>query len=141
MEQITRNGKEYSFADISLNLLGRDVVGLKGIKYNTTRDHQNVIGKGGRPVAMSRGQKNFEGTLTLTQSEVELIQEGLAPGKDLTDLPPFPIVVSYAPEGGVLKTDILEKCRFRGTPKGMSSDDADAPVEMELAIFNIKYNA
>ena len=140
MAEVIINGQEYSFADVRVNILGRSVEGLRGVRYNTTRDHQNVKGRGARNVAMAKGGKDHEGSVSLLQSEVEAIQRSLSPGKDLTDIPPFPIVVAYAPEDGTATTDILEGCRFRAVPKNLTVEDANQTIELELAIFNIRYN-
>ena len=135
------NGQEYSFSDVLINLFGRVVEGLLSINYTVNREHKNVKGRGARNMAMARGQKSYEGSIGRTQSEVEAIQRGLKKGQDLTDIPPFPITVTYAPEGGVLTTDILENCRFNSVPKGFGVEDANMEIELPLTIFNIKYNA
>ncbi len=135
------NGNEYAWEDIQVNILGRLVEGITAVEYSTKRQHDNIYGRGNKPRAMGRGKKEFSGSITLLQSEVEAIQAALPKGKDLTDIAAFPIVVSYAPEaGGNITTDSILSARFTEVKKGGKQGDTSMPVELPLAIGDILYN-
>jgi hypothetical protein len=134
------NGFEYSWEDISISLLKRLITGFTAIEYTASKEHMNVRGRGSLPVAMGRGRKDFMGSITMLQSEVEAIQASLPKGKDLTDLAPFKVIVSYAPEGGVVTTDELLYCRFSSLPKGMNEGDGNMAITLPLVIGKINYN-
>ena len=65
------NGREYEFADITLIMGGRDVTGIRGIKYGEKQEKELLYGKGNRPLSVQKGNVSNEGELTVTQSEVE----------------------------------------------------------------------
>jgi hypothetical protein len=134
------NGFEYSWEDISISLLKRLITGFTAIEYAASKEHMNIHGRGANPVAMGRGRKTYQGSITMLQSEVEAIQAGLPKGKDLTDLAPFKVIVAYAPEGGAITTDELLYCRFTNLPKGMNEGDGNMMVALPLVIGNINYN-
>lgn len=134
------NGFEYSWEDISLTVFGKLVTGFAGIDYNTEKQHMNIYGRGSKPVAMGRGNKQFSGTLVLLQSELESIQAKLPKGKDITDVTSTKITVSYAPEGGVITTDVLKNVRFTSIPKGMKQGAANMEIQMPFICGDIEYN-
>ena len=65
------NGRQYEFADVSLILGGRDVTGLRGIKYKESQEKELLYGKGNKPMSVQKGNIAYEGEITLTQSEPE----------------------------------------------------------------------
>lgn len=137
------NGKEYSWVDVEITVEGKSepLVGVTGISYNVKKDHQNVMGKGGEPIAQWSGAKQPEGcSLTLLQSELEAWQQSLPKGFDLTDLPPFNITVSYAPLGGPRTTDRLLDCLIGSTPKETGTDKKAMEVKLDLTVRKILYN-
>lgn len=127
------NKQEYAFEDIRVNILGRELEGIRGVEYGANKEHFNIHGRGNKPVSMGKGKKDAEpGTLTILQSEFEAIQSALPRGKDPTDIDPFPMVISYAPEGGVVVTDIVPNCRVNRYKKGMSTEDGFMTIVLEL---------
>ncbi len=68
------NGRQYEFADISLVLGGRDVCGLRGIKYSEKQEKEVLYGKGNKPLSVQKGNFSYEGEISLTQSELETLK-------------------------------------------------------------------
>jgi hypothetical protein len=136
------NGNEYAWEDIQVVLPGKTIPndGVAGIEYTVKKDHTNVYARGDKPIKMGRGKKEYSGMMTLLQSCVEEMQAGLAPGKDLTDIAAFPIIVGYAPEGGIATVDRLLYTRISEYKKGMKTGDGHATVDCTLVIGDIKYN-
>ena len=134
------NGEEYAWDDMSIVLFGRVVEGIVAISYTQKREVKHIHGRGSNPVALSRGKKTPEASITLLQSELEAIQLGLPRGQDLTDIAPFEIPVAYAPVSGIKKVDILQGVRFTEVPKSMGSDNPTMTVVLPLAVTRIKYN-
>lgn len=137
------NGAEYSWEDIQVILPGKalPVDGVTGIEYTVKKEHTNIYGRGDKPIATGRGKKEYSGSLSILQSELEALQASLAAGKDITDMAPFQITVAYAPEGGVIKTDILKSVRFGEVKKGMKSGDPNMEIQIPLIIGDIVFNA
>jgi len=129
---------EYAWEDIIVVAFGRPLTGIQGIEYTTSKVRNPIYGRGDKPHSISRGQKSFTGTMTLLQSELEAIHKQLPPGKDITDIVEFTIVVSYAPEGGVITTDKLMSCCVTELKKGMKTGDDSMVIELPLVIGDIK---
>lgn len=138
------NGQEFGWQDIKFYLLGKAPAGILAVTYETKREKKNVYGVGNKPVARARGPKTFEAKITVLQSELEALQQAAAlikPGADLTDMPPFDVVVSYLPEGaGRVVTDVLQDCEFTNIPKASKQGDMNMEVELTLMVGNISYN-
>lgn len=135
------NSEEYSWADIEIVALGRPIVGARRIQYKESQEKVNIYGRGNKPVARSRGNKEYEGELGLLQSELEALQNAVSAGKSVLDIKPFDIVVSYVPEvGGSIRTDILKACEFTENEKGMDQGDTNMEIDLPLIIGDIQYN-
>ena len=135
------NGNEYSWEDISILIPGKatPVRGITDIMYTVKKDHTNIYGKGDKPVAMGRGKKEYEGEITLLQSEVEGMLSTLLPGQDITNIPAGIVTVAYAPIGGVSVVDQLLFVRFKEMPKGMKTGDGNMEVKIPLMIGDILF--
>ncbi len=134
------NGEEYSFEDISLIVDGETISGFQGIEYTTSKEHYNMTGKGNKPTGIRRGKESYTASLDVMQSTLEMFQRRLAPGRKITDMRPFTIIVAYAPEGGVVTVDRLEFCRVLSVQKGLKTDSGEQGFNLPLLPGDIKYN-
>lgn len=116
------SSREYEFCDIHVILGGRDITGLRGIDYTSKQEKELLYGRGCKPHSVQRGNKSYEGTVTLLQSELETIE--LSSGGDILDVQ-VDIMVTYGDpsKGDVLQTDYLKGCEFTEVPKGMKQGD------------------
>lgn len=138
------NGQEYAWEDVQVVVEGKGipVTGVKSIEYGNTRVHENIYGRGSRPVSMGRGKTEMkEGTIVLLQSELEAMQQALPPGKSLTDRAAFAITVGYAAETGPRTTDKLLGCRITDVPKKIGGDETHMTVELKFLPFQIIYGS
>lgn len=127
------NGNEYAFEDLQVVVMGRMLEGIRGIRYGASKVHTNVHGRGNQPVAMARGKKDSTpSVLTILQSEFEALQAATPAGKDPTDWAPFEMVAAYAPEGGVITTDIIPFCRVTSWEKGITTEDDFMTIDLNL---------
>lgn len=135
------NGNEYAFEDLQVVIQGRLLTGIRGVRYGASKVHTNVHGRGNVPVAMARGKKDAApASLTILQSEFEALQAATPIGKDPTDWAPFEMVVAYAPEGGVITTDVVPFCRVTGFEKGITTEDDYMTIELSLVTGIPKLN-
>lgn len=134
------NGEEYAWEDIQVAMSGKVIEGIQGISYTVKRNHTNIYGRGNKPIAGGRGKKEYDGSITLLQSEVEALQLTLPRGKDITDIKPFDIVVAFAPEGGKITTDIIKYARFAELTKAFKNEDGNMVCELPLVVGDINYN-
>ena len=137
------NRQEYAWEDIEVVIAGNLVTGIQAISYTSRKTHENVYGRGAKPIAITRGKEEFEGSITLLQSEVEALQQSInEAGKNITNIPPFNISVAYTPNGeGDLVIDSLIGCRFSEITKSHGTEEMNMVVELPLVIFDIQYNS
>lgn len=135
------NGQGYDFASVKITMLGNPLVaGLKGINYTTNREKVNSNGVGGEPVERTRGNKTYEGSVSLTLKEVKGIRAA-AGNLPLTDIPAFSIAVTYANGVDAPTVDMLLFCEFTSDPTSTNQGDTEITVELPLIIGGIRYNA
>lgn len=118
------NSKEYAWIDVVLVMLGQPVTGLRGIEYKLKRQKEALFATGKKARGIQMGKKEYEGTITVLQSELIAMQAAaLAKGyDDITDLE-FDVIVSYLPESGVVQTDKIINISFTETPYAMKEGD------------------
>lgn len=135
------NTTEYAFSDVEVRFLGRTIVGFQGVSYKVTQSKTNIYGRGNKPVARSKGNKEYEGSVKVLQSELEALQIAAGYKKDICDIAPFDIVVSYQVDGGLATTDTLIGCEFTEQPKEINQGDTNMEVELPIAIGDIHFNS
>ena len=92
-------------------LAGRLVTGLRGVKYSAKQEKELLHAKGNKPHGIQRGNKTYDGEVTLLQSEYEALKQ--ACGGDILDAS-IDIVAAYGnpSAGDVITTDVLVGVEF-----------------------------
>ena len=105
------NTREYEWSDITAVMAGRNVTGLRAVKYSSKQEKELLHAKGNKPVGIQRGNKTYDGEIGLLQSEYEALRK--ASGGDILDIS-FDLVVAYGNpnHGDVITTDLLVGCEF-----------------------------
>ncbi len=105
------NTREYEWADVSVVMAGRMVTGLRGVKYSAKQEKELLHAKGNKPHSIQRGNKTYDGEITLLQSEYEALKQ--ACGGDILDSS-LDIVASYGnpSAGDAITTDVLVGVEF-----------------------------
>ena len=137
------NGREYEFADITLIMGGRDVTGIRGIKYGEKQEKELLYGKGNRPLSVQKGNVSNEGELTVTQSEVESmkalarIQTGRSSLLGLN----LNAVVCYGnpSQGEVMVTDRLYGMQFTEDVKDIKQGDKFMEIKIPFICADIDF--
>ena len=135
------NSKEYSWSSIEIVMLGRPVTGIRGITYKASQEKEVIYGRGNKPRAIQHGNKSYEGTISLLQSELEALLLAAGKGKDITDIPAFDIVVAYVPEtpGGII-TDIIKNVEFSEIEKALKQGDKFMEIDLPFIALGIEYS-
>ena len=133
----TFSSKQYAWSDLSISIGGRILEGITEVEYTVKQEKDTLRGRGNKPHKITRGNKSYEGKITIWQSELEsMIQD--APGKDILNLN-FDVIVSYVPEdGGQSVTDVLSGCEFTETKKGMKQGDKNMQIELPIMFLDVK---
>ena len=137
------NSEEYGFIDIQVVMLGRPIIGLRGIRYKEMQEKSNVHGAGAKPIARARGQKNYEGTVRVLFSELRaLLQSAGNPVRmGITGIRPFDIMVVYAPDvSSVISSDRLVYCEFLECEVDWNNGDQFAEIELPIVIGEVEFN-
>ena len=105
------NTREYEWSDVTVVLAGRLVTGLRGVKYSAKQEKELLHTKGNKPHSIQRGNKTYDGEITLLQSEYEALRK--ASGGDILDAS-MDIVAAYGDPtaGDVITTDMLIGVEF-----------------------------
>jgi hypothetical protein len=105
------NTREYEWSDVNVVLAGRLVTGLRGVKYSAKQEKELLHAKGNKPHSIQRGNKTYDGEITLLQSEYEALKK--ASGGDILDAS-MDIVAAYGnpSAGDVVTTDMLIGVEF-----------------------------
>jgi hypothetical protein len=133
----TFSSKQYSWAEISVSIGGRILEGITEVEYTVKQDKEFLRGRGNKPHSLTKGNKSYEGKLSIWQSELEaLIQD--SPNKDPLDLE-FDVIISYAPnDGGQTVTDVLSGAQALEFKKGMKQGDKNMIVELPIMFLDLK---
>lgn len=131
------NGLAMSWASATINVLGRDVVGVTGINYDDETQMEDLYGAGQMPVARAEGQYKANASIVLRVEEIVAIQNA-APNGRLQDIPPFDIVVKYIPkDASTIVTDIIKNCQFMTNGRAVKTGDKSIETDLKLITSHI----
>ena len=130
------NSKEYEWADVTVVMAGRDVTGIRGVSYTSAQEKEALYAKGNKPHGIQHGNKSYEGSIRLLQSE--LIALNAAAGGDVLDVN-FNIIVSYGnpSKGDVIHTDLLVGVELTSKPKTLNQNDKFMEIELPLIMLDV----
>jgi hypothetical protein len=136
------NGEMYSWSNVRVNLLGRNLVGIKGIEYDDSEEIKGVKGRGSKDIGFVQGNYAATGKLTLEMSEAEALNAALPRGRRLQQIRPFDITVVYKNDDQRLVTHMLKNCKItKQNRSGKSGEVKEFEVELALYIGEIDWNA
>ena len=133
------NSKEYEWADVTVVMAGRDVTGIRGVSYTASQEKEALYAKGNKPHGIQRGNKSYEGSIRILQSELDALNA--AAGGDVLDVS-FNIVVAYGnpSKGDVVRTDLLSGVEITSVPKGLNQNDKFMEIELPLVMLDVIEN-
>jgi len=128
--------REYEWADVTVVMAGRDVTGIRGVSYTASQEKEALYAKGNKPHGIQRGNKSYEGSIRILQSELDALTA--AAGGDVLDVS-FNILVSYGnpSKGDVIKTDLLSGVEITSVPKGLNQNDKFMEIELPLVMLDV----
>ncbi len=139
MADVVKNTEEYAWSDIKVVMLGREVTGIRAVKYGTKWDKAAGYAAGNEPRFMERKNKSYTCEIKLLQSELEAIITSAA--GDPVDIPPFDIVIAYVPTVGLpVVTDVVKYAEFDNFDKDSKQGDGSHEITMGIACLKIQYN-
>lgn len=135
------NSKEYTYCDITVFVLGRPIGGLRGIEYKSKKNKEALFGAGRKARSIQHGKREYEGTLTILQSEIIALDRAAkeAGYEDCLDLD-FDIVVTYLSANGIVTTDKMVQASITEAPHGMKEGDLNMETALPFICLDIKTN-
>lgn len=131
------SSKNYSWNDVSVAIGGRIIEGVEGVEYTVKQDKGILRGRGSKGHQITRGNHDYEGKLTLWQSEVEAMIAD-APDRDMLRLQ-FDVIWNFAPnDGGATVTDVLVSCEFTEYAKSLKQGDKNMLIELPFIFLKVK---
>ena len=104
-------------------------------------DRKKLFATGKKARGIQLGKKEYEGTITVLQSELIAMQTAAkAKGyDDVTDLE-FDAIVSYVPESGVVQTDKIVNLSITEAPYGMKEGDLFQEIALPFIACDVEPN-
>ncbi|HLO37707.1 MAG TPA: hypothetical protein VK173_04410 [Lacibacter sp.] len=137
------DASEFEYSDIKVSIFGRELTGLRGLTYKTSREKELVYGAGANPKAIQRGQKKNEGSLMVLKSDYDdMLRAANAAGyNSLCDVPGKLINITcvYQNEDkSRLQTSSLFNCEFTEEEDGMKAGDKFKEVTLPFLYLSQK---
>lgn len=129
----TFNSTEFPWSSVQIAINGRVLTRVTGVKFSIKKDKEYDYGRGENPHEILSGNKTPEGELMIRQSEAEILQKDLTDEEDLTDYPPFDLVVAFVPKRGQQAvTYTLKGCEFLEDTRETKQGDKNMELTMPL---------
>lgn len=130
------NGREYEWADISLNVGGFDIKGFRNVSYKESQEKEPLHAKGNKPRSIQRGNKTYTGSLTFTQSEIIALKTA-AGSLSLLDIK-VDIIVAYTPENSAkIRVVTILGAEFTDIEEKMAQGDKFMEIELPFVALDI----
>jgi len=132
------SSKQYAWSDVKINLLGRTLVGVRGVSYKVSVDKEAVFGRGKKALAIQSGNETIEGELMLLQSELVALNtavKAINPLYKITDVS-FDLVVSYG--DNITTTDIIKGVEFTEYEKGLEQEDKFMEITLPFVALDLQ---
>ena len=134
------NDPQYAWSDVRVLVGGQLLTAIQSISYKYTQEKEYVFGGGDSPLAIQRGNKTYEGSVKLLQSELDKLV-AKAPSRDLMAYRNLTITIGYEDEAGHFTSDTLVGVEFKEVDKVMEQNKKFMEVELPIMFLRIKYDA
>lgn len=130
------NSEEFAWSDAQVVLLGKVIEGIVAFSYKKSQSKELRYGRGNQPIGYKRGNKSYEGSITILKSELEALKDASEDG-DILSLKGFDIVFSYVAEDGSLKTDVAKFAEFKESEESLKQGDGNGEYELPFLALRI----
>lgn len=134
------DSREYEWADLTLILGGRDVTGIRGVKYTEKIEREPLYAKGRYAQGIQSGNVSYEGEFTLLQSELQALI--IAAGGSILKLKGLQANVSYGNPVNMdsVVTDALEGIYFTESTNELKQGDKFMEVKLPFLCTRVRPN-
>lgn len=131
------NSREYEWADLTLILGGRDVTGIRAVKYSEKIEREALYAKGRRAHSIQSGNIAVEGEIALLQSEYEAL---VAAGNGSVLSLSVDALVSYGnpSTGSAMTTDRIIAIHFNEAAKDIKQGDKFQEITLPFIALDLQ---
>ena len=134
------DSREYEWADLTLILGGRDLTGIRAVKYTESIEREPLYAKGRQPHTIQSGNIDYKGEIKMLQSEYEaLVKAGKGSVLSLS----LDGLFAYGnpSAGDALISDRAVGIRFTEAGKDIKQGDKFQEITLPFICLNIKNQA
>lgn len=132
--------KQFEWNDISVVILGKIITGITNIEIEEKQDKAPVYGRGAKPLAIQSGQKSYEGSITLLQSEYAALlaaAKASNPAYGITDIS-FDITWQFNRTiDSKTETYNITGAEFTSGKLGMGQNDKNMEIELPFMALDL----
>jgi hypothetical protein len=141
----TFSTKECAWAHVSVTLLGRTIVGLRGFEFKKTVEKEHLYAAGDRPIDIQSGQQKFEGNLKLLKFEVDMLNDAAdnAQYNDILEVPHDLITITCdykKRDSDPTRTITVSGVAFNELTLNMEQNAKMTEVTLPFLAMDIKYS-
>jgi hypothetical protein len=134
--------KECAWAQVSVTVLGRKVVGLRGFEFKKSVEKEHLYAAGDMPIDIQSGNKKYEGNLKLLKFEVDLLNDAAVDAgyTDILDVPHSSVTITcdYKNERtGKLRTITASEVAFSELGRAMEQNAKMTEITLPFIAMNI----
>lgn len=130
------NSRQYEWADLTLVLGGRDLTGIRGIKYTEKAEKEPLFAKGRHAHSIQAGNVTVEGEITVLQSELLALER--AGNGSILGLNLDAIAAYGNPSlGDAMVTDRIVGISFTEAPKELKQGDKNMEITLPFVALRI----
>jgi len=135
------NSADASWANISVAVAGRPIVGLRSIRYKKSQEKELLYGAGNRPLGIQHGNITYEGDIKLLKSEYDVLKDtAKAQGIDLLSLT-GDIIITYTQTGSnTVRTDKVKHFEFKEFEKSMEQNSKFMEITLPIIFLALEEN-
>jgi len=140
MANLKKGNKAYDSADVTIFAMGNSPSEVSEITYGHEREHQlNYFIGSDDAQSWSMGKKTPNGSWTLSMREIVAFEDSIEGGsKDLTNVKPFEVYVTYANEYNKIVTDKVV-WKFAGQGREVNGQ-MGLSRQMPMFVLSVEYN-
>ncbi len=117
------DSRDYEWADITLMLGGRDMTGIRGVKFSEKAEREAYHGKGRHAQSIQTGNVTVDGELILKQSDVLAMKKSSRTGSLLALSLDAIVNFGDPSEGNAMETYSITGIRFLEDTKDIKQGD------------------
>lgn len=130
--------RQYEWADMTLVINGRDITGMRAVKYSEEIERETLYAKGRHAHSVQSGNVAIKGEIAVLQSEYEALVE--AGNGSILNLKGLDGVISYGDpvNGDAITTDRLEGIYFTIAEKDIKQGDKFMEIKLPFIALRLK---